>query len=296
METPRPADAIESSAPWLADRLLPDARFARAYNALGDARRALLKSRIADHYALLPPRPDLRAELAELLPGGLALRQTDRPRPFVVILADAALDAPAFLLAALMPALCSGAGSVLVARLGSRAAVPDALLTACELAGQERVAALGPGQAARLMADLASSGAPGLVLHPDTQDLRTLLRKPSVAAALHDSPLRLSPLRLPSRPALWRDEPGQFDPRRVEFLYGQLAFEAGSGAGFEAFASTRRDLLLLPDARAGQPTAASLAVAEAYAGLWLWPDLTRAAFSLVTRSVAPGDAASAPLA
>jgi hypothetical protein len=291
---PRPEEPAEPTpAAWPPQRLdsllLPDARFARAYNALGDRRRALLKRAIAAQFALNPPRRTLRAESREVLPSGLARTSIDTPRPFVLLLCDAGLDAPALLLAALLPAFSGRPDHVLVARLGNRADVPDSLLAACELAGQESVAALGPRQMERLLIAAAQTGLPGLVLHQDSAALRRMLAATSVRAALDASPLTLVPLALPQRPGLWRDAPGQLPPADVALLYGALPFEAGSAADadFSAFAAGR-DLLLLPDGRAGQGDAACV-VCASQLGLFRWPRLSPDLFSLrrCTYSSAP---------
>ncbi|MBA4358009.1 MAG: hypothetical protein C0405_09835 [Desulfovibrio sp.] len=290
---------------WLHPRLIADARFARAYETLGDQRRALLKGLMADHYSLAPPLASLASECSRQLASGLTLRTLARPRPFVLLLIDPSLDAPALFLAALMPALCSGAAHVLVVRLGPRSQLPDVLLTACELAGQERVAALGPTLAVSLLSECALSGLPGLVLYPETLGLRRVLQRPALRAQLEASRLRLVPLRPPRALGLWRDAPDQFAPERVDFLYAGLSFEAG-GAGpgrqarkakgpdpFAAFAATPRDLLLAPDARLGPGrTAARLLVGESRTGLWAWPGLTPEVFAETSQAFS---SAPAPL-
>ncbi|PKN09562.1 MAG: hypothetical protein CVU73_01010 [Deltaproteobacteria bacterium HGW-Deltaproteobacteria-8] len=298
METAtRPSGPTWTCPSWLTARFIADARFARAYDSIGDQRRALLKGLIADHFALAQPVPALRAQCTQELASGLTRHVRTSPRPFVLLLTDASLDAPALLLAALMPALCSSAAEVLVLRLGPRQALPDVLLTACELAGQERVAALGPTLALRLLSECAQSGLPGLVLYPDSPDLRRVLARPALRAELDASPLRLAPLRLPRALGLWRDAPAQFDPELVSFLYGEGSFDSG-GAGpgsrsrkapasaeFCAFAAQPRDLLLVPDDRlaAGQG-ASRLVVGQSRVGLWTWPELCPDLFAVTTQA------------
>ncbi|MHC1701322.1 MAG: hypothetical protein AB9900_10140 [Humidesulfovibrio sp.] len=298
MEIPsRPSGPAWSCPSWLIPRLASDARFARAYDALGDQRRALLKGLIADHFALNPPAPALGSLCSQQFVSGLTRHVRATPRPFVLLLADAGLDAPALLLAALMPCLCSGAADVLVLRLGARASLPDALLTACELAGQERVAALGPALAARLLSECALSGLPGLVLYPDTPDLRRIVGRPALRAQLDASCLRLAPLRPPRALGLWRDAPTQFEAGRLGLLFGDRAFETGGAqpgrrpgkapadAAFAAFAATPRDLLLVPDARIGAGQgAARLMVGESRTGLWTWPELSPELFTVSTQA------------
>jgi len=311
METspPRPSGAPWAIPSWLHARLIPDARFARAYDAVGDGQRALLKGLIADHFALNPPAPALRTDCAQVLASGLALRSVAAPRPFVLLLADASLDAPALLLAALMPALSARVAEVLVLRLGARVGLPDGLLTACELAGQERVAALSPALASRLLSECAASGLPGLVLYPDTPDLRRIVQRPALRAQLDASCLRLVPLSPPRSLSLWRDAPGQFDPEVLAFLFAGQVFASGGAqpgrrsrtakavgpgdAAFSAFAATPRDLLLVPDARlgAGQPNA-RLVVGESRTGLWTWPELSPGLFARTAQTFASSPASS----
>jgi len=297
----RPSGPAWACPSWLAPRFIADDRFALAYDAMGEARRAQLKGLIADHFALFPPVQSLGARCSQHLVSGLARHTCTSPRPFVLLLTDASLDAPALFLAALMPALCSAAGEVLVLRLGARpglpTGLPEALLTACELAGQERVAALSPTLALRLLSECALCGLPGLVLYPDTPGLRRLFARPDLRAQLDASTLRLAPLRLPLSLGLWRDAPAQFDPKDLEFLFGAQAFDAGGAlpgrrtrkplaeSAFSAFAATRRDLLLVPDERlaAGQG-AARLVVGQSRSGLWTWPELSPELFQVTTQA------------
>lgn len=289
MEPPIPdSDPGEWTFPaWLDQRLVSDFRFARAYNALGDERRALIKGLVARHYSLQHCGPH-RVELSEAY-GIFDRRLVRQPLPFVLLLVDALYDAPALMLAALLPALCARVPQVLVARLGKSS--PDALLAACELCGQERLATLGPVQLQRLLYELAAGGAPGAVIHPDTEDFRRVLAKPALRQSLNASPLRLLPLRAPRLPGLWRDTPTDFPPADVALLYGALAFdEQGVAPGqqsqshpddaaWQKFADVPRDLLLAPAGRAGESRAAVTSSGECL-GMWRWPQLQHNVFAL----------------
>lgn len=287
MEPPIPdSDPGEWTFPaWLDQRLVSDFRFARAYNALGDERRALIKGLVARHYGLQHCGPQ-RSDTTEAF-GLFDRRLVRRPLPFVLLLVDAVFVAPALMLAALLPALCARVPQVLVARLGKGA--PDALLVACELSGQERLATLGPVQLQRLLLELAAGGAPGAVLHPDTDEFRRMLAKPALRQALDASPLRLVPLRAPRLPGLWRDAADDFPPADVALLYGALAFdEQGATPGqhgqpdveaWRNFAAVQRDLLLAPASRAEQSRALVTASGDCL-GLWRWHQLQHNAFAL----------------
>lgn len=296
MEPPIPD--LESSAwtfpQWLEPHLVPDVRYARAYNALGDERRALIKNVIAQHYVLTPPVGPLWSSNSSRF--GILERTTVlEPVSFVLLLLDASVDCPALFLAALMPALCARVPEVLVVRLGKRGAVPDSLLVSCELSGQERVAALGPLQIRRVLTDCACGGKPGVVLHPDTAEFRRLLEQSALRQAVDASCLRFVSLRAPRAAGLWRDTSLDFPPEDVALLYGGLPFEtlgaipgqhgrkAQDEAAWQAFNSVQRDLLLVPAARAGQGRAA-VTVSGSCLGLWRWPGVHANTFVLQRQS------------
>lgn len=282
---------------WLQAHMVSDGRFARAYNCLGDERRALIKSLIARHFVLNPPMGTLHSSTTDRF--GLLERTSVRePAPFALLLIDASIDAPALFLASLLPALCARVPEVLAVRLGKRSAVPDPLLVACELSGQERLATLGPVQIQRLLLECSSCGEPGVVLYPDTLAYRRLLSKPSLCQVLQASPLRLVPLRAPRAAGLWRDTSLDFPPEDVSLLYGGLPFEIQGAApgqrgrkaqdesAWQAFSSVPRDLLLVSAARAGQGRAAVTVSGECL-GLWRWPELHPGTFVHERQSYTP---------
>jgi len=267
---------------WLDEHLLTDARFAKAYGALADDRRALLKCLIARQYVLAPPTPNAtraREDRFDLF----TVRDIVQPAPFAVLLTEDLFDAPAFFLSALLPVLTARVPQVLVCRLGNKSAVPDSLLVACELCGQESLATMSPADMERLLEHCAAADLPGVVLYPDTPAFRRLLARPALRQALDASSLRLTALRMPRRCGLWRDEPHQFPVEDVAFLYGALAFDcAGAVPGGEKsspaadawkhFSVVARDMNLLPHARTGQGRA-RLTIGEACLGQWRWPEI-----------------------
>jgi hypothetical protein len=278
MDTSLESDGREAWAEpaWLEACLVPDRRFARAYESLGDRRRALLKGVIARHYALNPPPTELENRQVRRF-GLFTQTRSSTPAPFVLLLSEPGFDSPALLLAALLPALCARVGQVLVARMGAKSDIPDAFLAACELSGQERLAALGPVQLERLLVHCAQNGQTGLVLHPDTPSFRAILSRKALRKALDDSVLRFVGLRPPQSPGVWREEPASLPTERLALLYGGLSFEeAGPKCVPQGFWEKRRDLLILPDAladKAMQGGAARLAVTEACLGQYHWPEL-----------------------
>lgn len=269
---------------WLEARLVPDSRFARAYDSLGDSGRGLLKRLIAAHYALNPPAAALSSTRLDVLRGGLCVATDAAPRAWAVILCDGGLDAPAFLLPALVPALCSGISDVLVVRLGAGKAVAGSTLAACELAGQERVAALGAAQAQELLAHLAGCALPGVLLHADTPALRALLARPALADVLASQDIWRAALPMPTRCALWRDAPEDFPAETLGQLFGSLPFaEPEAGQDFETFAAAARDLLLIPDGRMAQlfqleEPGARVVASQSQLGLWPWRQISPESF------------------
>lgn len=284
---------VSELSEWFIERLLPDSRFAKSYATFGDDARALLKRAIAAHFAFTPPRRTVRDARSQTLPSGLTRSETTRPVDFVLLLTDASLDAPALALAALMPALTCGAPDVLVARLGTAASLPHSLLTACELAGQERVAALGPVQAERLVRELserAHAGSTCVVLYAASPAVVRVLDRPGLRPLLHTHRLRLVPLVPPARCGIWRDAPTDLPQTVLDLLYPGLDFVRGgapsggqpatpaSAEQYQDFLATPFDLLLVPDERVAAATAHPLqalcvVAGQGSLGLWAWPAL-----------------------
>lgn len=290
-----PAGSAAPFPDWLDSALVADSRFASAYEALGAEHRARLKRTIAAHYTLAPPEPCLGARSVQSLRSGLRVERSTRPRPFAILVTEGFLEAPAFFLAALMPLLTSGIPEILVLRLGAASRCPEALLCACELAGQERVACLSAERAAALIASAASGSAGGLVVLPQTPAAQRLLSRQELAGVLDR--MACATLRPPASLALWRDKRAQFPEEELRFFYGQAEFLEGSqqvsrkvckGGDFSAFAcpGCGFELLLVPDDRGlTAHGAAPLVVAEADLGLHLWPELGPSALRLLHQTV-----------
>lgn len=286
-------DALRESLfpAWLEERLISDRRFASAYETLGPRRRSLLKTLIARHFALHQPGLAVAEQCRRELSLFTHTRQC-APAPFALIVLAPGCDAPALLLAALVPALCARVPQVLVVRLGQARDVSDAMLCACELAGQERLAALGPKLLARLLLDLAAGGRPGLLLHPDTAALRSVFQSRDVEEALAASPLRRMALRMPLRPGIWRDAASDFPADDLALLYGDMPLEqAGQdGADWQSFVDVRRDLLLVPPSRSAEVSrmaGAQLVVDASCLGLWRWREISDATFVDERQSFGP---------
>lgn len=273
---------------WLDGQLVPDAKFARAYDSLGDAGRGLLKRVIAAHFALNPPAASLATTRLDVLRCGLTVAADATPLDYALIVCDGGMDAPAFLLPALVPALCSGIAEVLVVRLGKAGGISRSTLAACELAGQERVAGLGPQQLEALLAHLATSAQNGVVIHADTPAVRKVLARPGLGALLSCPGIRRIALPMPTRCGVWSDGEDSMPLDCISQLYGPIPFAQGGLEGegeheFEDFSAYARDLLLVPDSRVNRlflavEQGARVTVSRSQLGLWLWPQISAATF------------------
>lgn len=124
---------------------LPDESFARAYEALSGAERALLKLCIARLHAVYGEAPAFEARTRRFAQG-FGLQEDSSPADWALVLCPALCPSPAALLAAVMPAVFAGLERLLVCftppASAPSAASPNAiaapLLAALELAGIER--------------------------------------------------------------------------------------------------------------------------------------------------------------
>jgi hypothetical protein len=274
---------------WIDAHLAADAQFAKAYESMPDASRALIKSAIARHYALRLPAGRIGCSHTDCF--SLFTRRVDEePAPYVLIVLDEATDAPALALAALMPAICARVPQVLVCRCGQKNALPDGLLVACELAGQERLAALAPAGVERLVAECAAAETPGVILHSDTPSQRRIFARPSLREALDASTVRVFALRPPRRCAVWRDAPEQFPEADLALMYGGLNFrQAGAtadGPDFPSLSAAPLELMLLPRSRMAGGVRAAVSLDESCLGHWRWRDLCPDLFLRRTETLA----------
>ncbi|MFW5735588.1 MAG: hypothetical protein ACOCWR_11060, partial [Oceanidesulfovibrio sp.] len=147
---------------WLLDAALSDAPFARAFDAVGEERRALLKTAIArltTVYGVSDVQE--RHEIRNYGAGFAMSRRTSLARCAFIVLCQG-FASPAALLGALVPALLAGVPEVVVVRLveNDPEPWPDALLCAMELAGQELAVDLDLESFRSLLADMPGVGFP----------------------------------------------------------------------------------------------------------------------------------------
>lgn len=144
-----------------------DAAFAAAYEAAGDVDRARLKTCIARLHVLYGATGgagagDVReGRTATRWRQGFASLEHASPCGWTLVCVDAAWVSAPRLLAAVLPALFAGVGSVAVLRTGGSGPWPAPVLAALELAGQEVVADAAPEVLPTLLEALVASGSTG---------------------------------------------------------------------------------------------------------------------------------------
>jgi hypothetical protein len=254
---------------WIAGALAGDAVFARAYAAVSDPERALIKTALARSWEGSGPSEALSRRTDTVLRSGLRAVGASTPRPALALVFDSSEVSPARLLAALVPALAAGVSEVLAVRLGGRGHPPAPLLVALELAGVERLALLPREQGPRLCEHLAA--------HPAC-----------LVLALGSAPVPAAWRGRLERPlGLWLDRPGDLDLQAVAFAQADAALEAwGPGARglaapfvrrsgtFESFLRQGYAALYAPTARHEACLGrAPLVLGSGCESCWLWPDL-----------------------
>lgn len=160
---------------WIDEFVPDDEVFARAYESIPDANRALLKTGIARLYDWYGPNKIDGSEVARHWASGLRSKTVTDLADFSILLFDDSLLSPARVLAALVPAIACGVRSVLAVRVDGKSSWPESVLTGLELAGQELVAEMTETQARRLLGELRDSGTTGAVtvLGPKAASVQT---------------------------------------------------------------------------------------------------------------------------
>jgi hypothetical protein len=272
----------------LLECLVDDEAFALAYDATPPEQRARLKTLIAGLHALYGRRTLLAAGSESVLRHGGVVRDRSRPRSWTLLILGAGFLSPVRLLAALVPPVAVGVPDVAVAVLDGPGNPPPVLLTALELAGQEQVYRLAPGQAGELVRTLGRSGRPGAVLALDE----------GAAAAVPWAGLPAHPFSLAWRPAwdgrigIWAGDGEPCDLDVLAWGHPDAALEVwGADARPDGGHATVRqgefaDFLAAGYAVAAAPPprheaclgAIPLVLGPGQEGTFLWPDLLPEAF------------------
>lgn len=272
---------------WLDARLVPDAAFGAAYDAVRPEERGLLKTAIARIIAAQTECacPEIvSGQTVRTMRQGFVVHEHHAPAAWAVVFWDAAYAGPSRILAALLPALLAGVPDVLACRVTPEtdtSSFSAPVLAALELAGQEAAACLAPQDAARLVHDCCGVSARGRVVFLGGGDE---LRPPAAAALRHGVPVRhmAAPVRI------GHDErslpPGALAPD------GALRF-AHPDAELAPFAAGESGLAALfcgEESLSRHLGAAPLVLCPGQEMCWVWADLDSAFFREKSRGFAAG--------
>ncbi|SKA80224.1 hypothetical protein SAMN02745704_01316 [Paucidesulfovibrio gracilis DSM 16080] len=149
---------------WVLDARLEDQRFAEAYAAVSPQCRSRLKTAMARQDVLCRAIASRSTQSTSVLQAGFVVSEREHPVSDALVVLDRSTS-PAALIAALMPVLNAGIGTVVVAyAVEQTQAIPDGLLTALELMGQELVVELSPDRVLALVQEWERDEHPRLVM------------------------------------------------------------------------------------------------------------------------------------
>lgn len=267
---------------WVGELVPDDELFARAYGDISDRNRAWMKTGIARLHDWYGPRKAVGGETALHWRSGFHSRTVHGAVDFAVVLFDGSLLSPSRLLAALIPAIAGGVGSVLAVRVSNGTPWRKAILTGLELAGQELVVDMTELQARRLFGELRETNRPGsvAVLGPRAAVIKTN----ELQAASRISFWRP---RYTRAAAIWMDDPSTFDLEALAFIHPDIVFSvfgaepelpaenfSYEGDGFDNFLDAIMEVAYVPAARARQTLGrARVVLGPGEEGCWVWPDL-----------------------
>ncbi len=289
---------------WLEADLIPDQDFGQAYESMDDRQRGWIKACLARLYDRHPPAVGWKVLETGHPRAGYFTLSHSTPLDFAIFLLPLDFSSPARLLAALLPALTAGVGEVLVAFLlqdapakgASSASSPlpspvpspvPALLTALELAGQERACVLTPKSLDRLLAHLNRLGRPGLLYSFPGLDAGVLPQPGPLGAGLG-----VAQAPVAAEAGVWLDDPDDFDLAALRFAHPDLRFAVFGPCprlpdkGFsrrkgdmERFSASAFDAVYLSEERMGQYLGgAPLVLGPGQEPCWAWPGLSAECF------------------
>ncbi|MFP4392409.1 MAG: hypothetical protein ACLFPG_06110 [Desulfohalobiaceae bacterium] len=273
----------------LQECLLPEESFAEAYQALESLERAYLKQCIAQVFAWYGASSLLHQEQTRQWEQGFSSLHRSRPWPWVLILVQPEMRAPAPLVAAVLPALLAGSAEIIVLQSSEQASWPLAQLCGLELAGLELVGAVAPDMQKDLLQGLNEKNGPGLVLH-----LGHGFQGMELVSGLDSGGQRLA-LFVPSKAGIWQDSTVKWDFQALHTALPDLELEdyvpqeyfasrAGMGDSAEALGleeSQKKDwgLLFVPEHMQQQALEqARLVLCPGQESCWIWPGLQACLF------------------
>lgn len=269
---------------WLEPRKVDDQDFSRAYAAVTDSRRALLKTCIARHLSWIETGDLQRVASRRCFRQGFTVFRHSSPAKGLILALSSGVRSPARLLAAVLPAVAAGVGELAVVLPVDQPEREEPLLTALELAGCESVFRAGTAARERLFCETAAAGC----------DVRMVSMGESPEGMAADMQQLVSGGRvvllpgLSLRVGLWWDEDDPLDIEAVSWAHPDLAIECWNGAAeglpqgwirregtWERCLNCCYDALFVPTAKVEEATSgADLVLGPGHEGCWAWPGLT----------------------
>lgn len=287
---------------WTEKRVVPDAIFGAAYDALPAERRAWIKKTIAQVHSLAGPMRDPAERHIRAHRQGFFSRRDNVPLQYAVLFLDDTCTSAAMAVAAAVPMLLSGAALPCAVRLGEDGPVPDEVLAGLELAGLETVFHLDEAAARRFMEFLVGGPGATVLFHGQGPALVQL----HTAAGYAAPPLRLWKPFVVDRVGVWAGAGADWDYSLLSWvhpcasieIYGARTAIPGlppgcvrARGGFEAMCDAGYGALYVPGARLDEAAAcARMVLGPGQEGCWVWPGLGTDFFRSAHLVLADGEA------
>lgn len=241
---------------WIDDYRIEEDLFAEAYESTGPQLRAWLKKTIAQVYAVNSPEAPRKSWIVNTWRGGFETEISTAPLDWAILLLDKTCVSPVRMLATLVPAFAADMNNVLAVFVGD-GVVPQSVLAAFELAGQEDVLLMPEARVAELLSSTADSEACGAVL-----DMR-------VESGSLLCPAQVRYWRAPriSSICICKDEESP-DMDVLEFVHPDVDFREIEES---ALHETQADAAVVPSELVGDAlTSFRIVLAHGQEGCWIW--------------------------
>lgn len=268
---------------WLESRKVDDEDFSRAYAAVTDSQRALLKTCIARHLSWIEAGGVQSVASRRTLRQGFTVFSRSSPAKGLILALAPGVRSPARLLAAVLLAVAAGTDELVVVLPVDPPGREEPLLTALELAGCECVLRAGTAETERLFCETAAA----------RSDVRMVFMGEPPGGMASDMQQLVSGGRvillpgLDLRLGLWWDEDDLLDIEAVSWAHPDLAIECWNGpaagvpqdwvrqeGAWERCLDCGYDALFVPTGKVEDAmSGAQLALGPGHEGCWVWPGL-----------------------
>lgn len=272
---------------WTEELVLSDDIRQLAYESLGSKKLGIIKTIIAQYFALFPdfrqgaPRIFERRHESDC-PGFFRYTRITRPLDKVVYLLGENL-APASLLASILPAIITGVAEIAVLRIGETAAAADDILGCLEQCGLESVFAFTEEHVSRFLQDCVSCNSETLLINLDIE--HEYINKEIAKSSL----LRTVKIFSPRKIAVFCETGEEFDFEALAFAHPQVIFDVfGTFKGeclknaldnkgnLEDLVRKNYQAVFMPEKYASESDIlkkCALVLGPGQEGMWVWPEL-----------------------